>query len=662
MGKTHIISASGEKITLKQLDAVRQVTDMGLKKLRRQGDARKIQLAEYALEQADKSRYPNIDYALQLGNLRYAPVTIGEFLDSEEFLGHDPDFKIWPSLRRDIEIINADIFTGGSKPLEAMDGGATGTGKTFVATITQAYQLYCLLCFKKPQKLWPILGPKTPLIFMFQSVQEGITRRVIYEPFREMFCDMPFTQRWLKWNKEKEYALEFDTNIRVIPALANIQKMLGQAIVSCILDEVNFMSVVQESKKEVGPRGQGGLYDQAEIVYNNIVRRRKGRMHTVGPDPGVISVLSSTRYLGDFLDRRVKEVKSNKEEDVHVMRRMQFEAQPGGNAGPKIKILVGSVEYGTRILRDDEIPGKHYPVKATVIEVPKRYESQFRRDPEGSLRDVCGIATDVISPYITQRHKIIEAIVRGTKLGLKPWVQKSDVELDTDGMPQIVEQNLPPIADRNRPRFVHIDLARTKDRCGIAIVKVIGMEAIADPKSGIVEYLPHYVLEQGISIKPSKANEINIPDIRQWVLSLKEYYGINIHTVSYDGFDSQESMQILRKQGILSWNVSMDKTTGPYDSLKAALYSDRFDMQDHELLKIELAGLEYHAEKDKVDHSPHLSKDLADAVAGAVYSAGQNRTVRAQTGASRQDGQQNEHTLERSRVQRSRSPHRRVRR
>src|SRR5262249_17983145 len=158
----------------------------------------------YALEEALKKK-PNPAFLLSLGNLKHTPVTIQEFLESEEFLGNDPDFKVWPALRHDLEIINADIFTGQHKVLEAFDGGATATGKTFVAQITQAYQLYLMCCFKKPYKLWPIFSPKTPLIFMFQSVQEGITKRVIYEPFREMFTDMPWVRKNIIWNHDKEF-------------------------------------------------------------------------------------------------------------------------------------------------------------------------------------------------------------------------------------------------------------------------------------------------------------------------------------------------------------------------------------------------------------------------------------------------------------------------
>lgn len=651
------------KIRKDILDEMKFIADGLEKRARRSGNTRKSEIYQYALEQLFTKK-PNMAYLKAAVNLKHVPVTIDEFLESEEFLGNDPDFKVWPALKRDLQIINADIFTGQHKILEAFDGGATATGKTFVAQITQAYQLHLLSCFAKPYKCWPNFSPKTPLIFMFQSVQEGITRRVIYEPFREMFTDMPWARRNLIWNTEKDHALELDNNIKVVPALANLTKMVGQAIVSCILDEVNFMAVVQDSKQVVGARGQGGIYDQAEIVYNNIVRRRKGRMTTDGPDPGTLSVLSSTRYLGDFMDRRVKEAEENAElhsegGDVHIMRRKQYEAQPDGNKGPKIRILVGSVEYGTRILKDNEIPGKHFPENATVLEVPAKYSSQFRRDPEGSLRDVCGVATDVISPFITQRHKIIEAILRGEKLGIKPWVVKADVELDLDGMPQIIEENLP--HDRNKPRFIHIDLSKTKDRCGIAIIKVLGMESVV--KNDVVEFLPHYVLEQAVSIQPSQATELNFPDVRSWVVALKEYYNFNIHTVSFDGFQSIDFQQMLRKAGIQTAEISMDKTLEPYECLKAAIYQDRFDCQDHELLKVELAGLEINSKTGKVDHSPHGSKDIADAVAGAVFSASQNRSVRASTGVAKIDGQQGGPPRERSGgVSRPRSPHRRIRR
>lgn len=545
------------------------------------------------------------------------------------------------------------------------------THNTHKAHITQLYQLYTLCCFPKPVKLWPRLSSNTPLLFFFQSVQERITKRVIYEPFRNMFTQLPYVRRHVTWDKDKETVLELGNGVQVIPALASLNNIVGQAIVSGILDEVNFMSVVEESKQVVGARGQGGLFDQAQIVYNNITRRRKSRFITKGPSPGIISVLSSVRYLGDFMDRRLQQyeaVKDTEDEEIHtfVMRRAQYHAHPPDDySGVTFRLLVGSTEYGTRVLKEEEVAGRHYPLNARVEEVPVEYKQDFLRDPEGALRDVCGIATDVISPYITQRHKIIAAITRGKNRGMKPWVLDADIDLanSEEGvsmMPQIIEENLP--KDRGTPRYVHVDLSISGDRCGIAIVKVSGYKQVTNVDH-VIEHLPHYVLEQGITIKPNTAHELDIAEVRRWIMSLKSYYGINIAVVTYDGFQSRESIQLLRKAGVPSMHVSVDSTMDAYDTLKVALYQDRIDFQDHELLKVELSNLEYNAKKKKVDHSPKGSKDLSDAVAGAVYSASISRNVRGDSRITDEHGiEPGRDAQGRMRVSdRPRSPHRRVR-
>ena len=623
-----------------RLAEIKRYTERQLARVRRSGNKRVEKVYEHAAQLLIENNDPSFYNAC--ANMQHVPVTIDEFIESEDFLGHDPDFKIWPTLRQDLRDMNPDIWTGEEHIFQTFDGGATGTGKTVKATTTQAYQLYVLNCFKKPVKLWPRLSSNTPLLFVFQSVQERVTKRVIYEPFRSMFTALPFVKRFLTWDKDKENVLQFDTGIQVVPALAALNNIVGQAIVSAILDEVNFMAVVEESKQIVGARGQGGKFDQAQIIYNNITRRRKSRFITKGPSPGIISVLSSVRYIGDFMDRRMQEIRDHEEKNIKVITRAQYEAQPAEDySGKKFRLLVGRTEYATRVLKDSEVEGVDFPAGARVLEIPIEYIDDFRRDPEGSLRDVCGIATDVIAPFITQRHKIIAAVMRGTERNLKPWVVNADIELGNEdlggrSMPQIIPENLP--KDKDKPRFVHVDLAITgsggANRCGIAIVKVDGHMAVTN-EDGVTDFVPHFTLEQGITIKPSQAHELDIEEVRKWIVSLKKYYGINIHTVSYDGFESAQSIQMLRKAGIASWAVSMDKTMEPYEHLKSALYSDRLDMQDQEILKVELAGLEVNHKKKKVDHPPKGSKDLADAVAGALYTASQNRNTRANTGTAK---------------------------
>ena len=163
-----------------------------------------------------------------------------------------------------------------------------------------------------------------------QSVSPQVTDRVIYRPFREMFLGMPYAKKHLKWSEKKEQTLELEGGISVRPALANVQAMVGQAVIGGILDEVNFMDIVEESTRIPGPRGLGGRYDQAQETFSNLSRRRKSRFATQGVSIGCLSILSSTRYRDDFLDRRMAEAQRLKEPNVFISRRKQYEVVPKG--------------------------------------------------------------------------------------------------------------------------------------------------------------------------------------------------------------------------------------------------------------------------------------------------------------------------------------------
>jgi hypothetical protein len=56
-----------------------------------------------------------------------------------------------------------------------------------------------------------------------------------------------------------------------------------------------------------------------------------------------------------------------------------------------------------------------------------------------------------------------------------------------------------------------------------------------------------------------------------------------------------------------------------YGSLKEALYEDRVIMYQYNKAYTELVKLEQNQEKNKVDHTPGGSKDVADAIASVCY-------------------------------------------
>src|SRR5206468_5683782 len=122
------------------------------------------------------------------------------------------------------------------------------------------------------------------------------------------------------------------------PALANLEAILGQAIAGSMQDEVNFMQIIENSKRVVGGRGQGGKFDQAKEVHSNITRRRARSFTTRGYSMGTLCILSSTRYKNDFLDQRIDEVRTHKLPNIVTLRRKQYEVVPQERfKGPKFK-------------------------------------------------------------------------------------------------------------------------------------------------------------------------------------------------------------------------------------------------------------------------------------------------------------------------------------
>ena len=93
----------------------------------------------------------------------------------------------------------------------------------------------------------------------------------------------------------------------------------------------------------------------------------------------------------------------------------------------------------------------------------------------------------------------------------------------------------------------------------------------------------------------------------------------NLRYVSADTYQSADTLQLLSQQGFVTGVRSIDRDPRPYDVPKTALYDGRVELPAHSVLLRELLALERDAGTGRVDHPPHGSKDLADALAGVVY-------------------------------------------
>jgi hypothetical protein len=113
------------------------------------------------------------------------------------------------------------------------------------------------------------------------------------------------------------------------------------------------------------------------------------------------------------------------------------------------------------------------------------------------------------------------------------------------------------------PRFAHVDLGLTGDSAGIAVGWVEGFQEV--PRSdNTFELMPQINLDLIHEVRPPRDGEIVFEDIRKLIYKLREQ-GINLKWVTFDAYQSVDSMQILRQQGFITGLLSMDKNPLPYD-------------------------------------------------------------------------------------------------
>ena len=547
--------------------------------------------------------------------LETTPVSIETFLDDPEYLG-GIDLSIWPEVRDAVVAISKDWWKGQNEAFgEALLMGATSTGKSTIALVTTLYHVYLLHCLRQPQEVYGL--PKTTsIVFPIMAAKPHVTKKVLYMPMRKISEEIPWFQKHARLNKLIESEMYFEEkNIRVVPGGTDADAILGEAVIGGIIDEINFMNVVLKSKRAEVSTGRAGIFDQAQSIYEAMTRRKKSRFITQGPLLGVICSSSSTRYKGDFTDKRLKQITHLKERSTYVYNKKQYEVWPQDRyCGETFRLLVGNdVLTDTRVLREEEEVAEG----SLVFDVPIEYKEDFLRSPHEALRDIIGISTTSISPFIRRRFKVQEAIGMGEEEGLATFLVKDNVILGIDGMPMVQHGHY--CQNPSRPRYVHIDLALNNDRAAVSMVRFDGLKEV-EREGGVVERLPMCSVELACSIEPDANNEIQIAEVRNWVKLLKDLYGYPIKVVTYDGFQSKESQQAWKKEGMKTGFLSVDKTSAPYKHLRDALNDGRIKMFNQEVLVDEIFNLEYDEDKDKIDHPVKGSKDVADAVCGAYWT------------------------------------------
>jgi len=513
-----------------------------------------------------------------LGKYRDIPVSFETFITDPNLFNYEG--ALYPSVMTDMIELNTGKYD------EGVFTGAIGVGKSTAALATTGYQLYLLSCLVDPQAEYG-LDPASEIVFIFQSVTEKVAKQVDYARFKALIDNSPYFKNHYPYNKDIESELQFPNRVYVRPVSASSTATIGQNVFGGVIDEINFFSITEKSKQS----RTGDTFDQAVEIYNSIARRRKSRFMQKGNLPGVLCLVSSKHYPGDFTECKEKEAVNDP--SIFIYSKRLWDIKPQEFVSGWFTIFTGDLTRAPRIEEPDFVIPEGE--EELYDRIPEDFRKDFQNDMMSSLRDIAGKATMALHPFILDSTKIFDACT----------LESIASNVEVDFVSTSAELSTLNLLNPTAKRWIHMDLALTGDSAGFAMGHIERFVKV--DRGGTFEILPKFVIDMTLEIAPPLGGEIQFWKIRELIYALRDQLGIPIGWVSLDTYQSADTIQILRTKNFRAGVQSIDRTTAPYDVVKQALYDGRIEMPYHERLCTELVQLELDTKKGKVDHPPHGS-------------------------------------------------------
>lgn len=526
------------------------------------------------------------------------PASIREFVGKPYLNIED---RVRPAVMAELEQIigkkvRADRITAYAK---AIFTGGIGIGKTTIASIVLPYLAHWVLCLKDPQEFFGLL-PGSRIAFMQMSTSGKQAKEVVFGDIKARVEYSPWFQQKYPFDPKFKNQLRFSKEVWILPGDSEETTFEGYNILGGILDEADSHQVTPNK-------------DYAEQGYTTISSRVASRFQ----DRGFVLVIGQMKRANGFAARKYKEYK--KDDEAYAVRMTIWESfgwekytNPDGTRN--------SFWYDTT--RNEIVPDGVATMVGSenLLEIPNLYKQEFLNNPSKALRDLAGIPPATGSPFISLTYKITEARQRWHDLYRIP---NGPIEKPHDYLPQFADWFQAP----NRvKRVAHIDMAYSDkgDGLGIAMGHVSEIVEIDG------ETKPFITFDMICRIHAPEGREIFLGDVRRIMYELKDERKFKLDQVTMDGFQSVDTRQQLERRRIYTDTVSVDKQTAPYEDLREAIYENRIAfpkymvrLRPDEAEETEIAVKELMELVDngtKIDHPEGGSKDVADAMAGVVYT------------------------------------------
>jgi hypothetical protein len=531
--------------------------------------------------------------ALQDNPFEETPVDVKTFVESPDYLGQPPLSQIQYDI---VEAMSQIYRKEDLQMLMGTDKGGQhyskytkneiilqlgkGSGKDFVSTVACAYVVYKLLCLKDPARYYgKPSGDAIDIINVAINAEQA--KNVFFKGFKTKIEKSP----WFGGKYDpKVNSIGFNKSITVYSGHSERESHEGLNLFMAVLDEISGFAT------EVGTGNDQGK------TADNIYKAFRGTVDSRFPDLGKVVLLSFPRYNGDFISKRYEDVIMEKEV---IERRHKFIINEELPEGPDNEFEI--------VWEEDHIQSYKYPrmfaLKRPTWEVnPTRkiddFKIAFLTDiGDAMMRFLC-TPTYSSDSFFKQKEKLEKCMTLRNPID-------NHRRFDPGFKP-----------DPEKVYYVHADLAQKHDKCAVAIAHVerwVNIQVIKDYE----QVAPIVVVDAVAWWEPKVEGPVDLSEVKKWIINLRRE-GFNIGMVSFDRWQSFDIQQELKAVGMRTDTVSVAKKH--YEDLAMMIYEERIAIPMIPLLLDEMSELKI-MKNNRVDHPRKKSKDLADAVCGAVFGA-----------------------------------------
>jgi hypothetical protein len=531
--------------------------------------------------------------ALKEKQFEEIPVDVKTFVESSDYLGQPPLSAIqydiveaMSQIYKKQDLLNLLGTDAGAKHYDKYTKNeiilqlGKGSGKDHTSTVACAYIVHKLLCIKDPARYFgKPSGDAIDIINVAVNAEQA--KNVFFKGFKNKIEKSP----WFAGKYEaKVNSISFNKSITVYSGHSERESHEGLNLFMAVLDEISgFASDV----------GTGN--DQGKTA-DNLYKAFRGTVDSRFPDLGKVVLLSFPRYAGDFISKRYEEVIMEKEV---IERRHTFIINEELPEGPDNQFEI--------VWEEDHILSYKYPrmfaLKRPTWEVnPTRkiedFKVAFLTDMGDAMMRFLCTPTFSSDSFFKQRDKLEKCMTLRNPID-------NHRRFDLTFKP-----------DPDKVYYVHADLAQKHDKCAVAISHVdkwVNVQVIKDYQ----QVAPIVIVDAVAWWEPKIEGPVNLSEVKNWIINLRRE-GFNIGMVTFDRWQSFDIQQELKAVGMRTDTVSVAKKH--YEDLAMMIYEERIAMPRIPLLLEEMAELKI-MKNNRIDHPRKKSKDLADAVCGAVFGA-----------------------------------------